>query len=358
MGAPPEEARWWVLHVDMDQFVVAVELHRHPELRDRPVLVGGTGDPSRRGVVSGASYEARRFGIRSGTPLRTAAARCPHAAFLPVDAEHYRDVSGRVMAALRRFPLDVEVLGWDEAFLGATVGDPEGLAHEVQSAVRASTGLSCSVGIGENRLHAKTASVLAKPGGVVRLTGSTWAEVMGDRPVEQLWGVGPRTAARLRALDVRTVANLAATDVHVLTRTFGPQIGKSLHATACGRASATVTAVPRRQRSHGRQVTYQHDLTDREQMRREVRDLARRLIADLPGGRHVGRVIVTVRFHPFDTHSHGVPLAPAGTDASTIERAALEALDLFALDRPVRLLGVRCEFATPASAARAATSVR
>src|SRR5690606_31582811 len=134
---------WWVLHVDMDQFIAAVEMLRRPELRGRPVVVGGDGDPTKRGVVSTASYEARAYGVHSGLPLRTAARRCPDAVFLPVDREVYEAVSARVMATLREFDAVVEVLGWDEAFLAVSGDDPEAVAREIRRRVRAATGLEC-----------------------------------------------------------------------------------------------------------------------------------------------------------------------------------------------------------------------
>src|SRR4051812_34737281 len=141
----------WVLHVDLDQFLAAVEMLRHPELVGRSVVVGGDGDPTKRGVVSTASYEARALGVGSGTPLRTALKRIPDAVFLPVDKEHYEAVSAEVMAALRTVTDEVEVLGWDEAFLGIDDppgDDPEAVAREVARRVLESTGLACSVGIG------------------------------------------------------------------------------------------------------------------------------------------------------------------------------------------------------------------
>ena len=169
----------WVLHVDLDQFLAAVEVLRRPELRGRPVVVGGDGDPTKRGVVSTASYEARAFGVRSGTPLRTALARCPDAVFLPVDRETYEDVSAQVMATLRSFDAVVEVLGWDEAFMGVRTDDPEAYARAVQDAVRAATGLECSVGIGQNKLQAKIATEYGKPAGTFRITDATWFTVLG-----------------------------------------------------------------------------------------------------------------------------------------------------------------------------------
>jgi nucleotidyltransferase/DNA polymerase involved in DNA repair len=193
--------------------VAAVELLRRPELRGRPVVVGGDGDPTKRGVVSTASYEARAFGVTSGVPLRTAARRCPDAVFLPVDAEAYSAASGEVMEALRSFGGPVEVLGWDEAFLDYPgEAEPEVRAREIQARVRERTELSCTVGIGRNKVQAKLATGFGKPAGVLRLTDANWFEVLGDRPPDALWGIGSRTARRLAALGVVTVAQLAAAE--------------------------------------------------------------------------------------------------------------------------------------------------
>src|SRR3954447_7611888 len=138
----------WVLHVDLDEFIAAVEVRRRPELAGLPIVVGGRGDPTERGVVATASYAAREFGVGSGMPLRTAARRLPpDALFLPVDKPAYDEASAEIMAVLRSFPVRVEVLGWDEAFLGTDVEDPEALPRAVQAQVLAVTGLHCSVGI-------------------------------------------------------------------------------------------------------------------------------------------------------------------------------------------------------------------
>lgn len=168
----------WVLHVDLDQFIAAVEIARRPELRGRPVVVGGTGDPTQRAVVATASYEAREFGVHSGMPLRLARRRCPDAVFLPSDAPAYEEVSAHVMDVLRELPVVVEVIGWDEAFLGARTDDPEALADTVRRVVKGETGLESSVGIGDNNLRAKLATGFAKPAGVYRLTRENWVEVM------------------------------------------------------------------------------------------------------------------------------------------------------------------------------------
>ena len=155
----------WVLHVDLDQFIAAVEVLRHPELRGRPVVVGGDGDPTKRGVVSTASYEAREHGVHSGLPLRTAAKRLPDAVFLPVDRAAYEEISETVMEVLRSTGAVVEVLGWDEAFVGVDTEDPEAFGRSLARQVRETTQLDCTVGIGENKLQAKIATGFGKPAG-------------------------------------------------------------------------------------------------------------------------------------------------------------------------------------------------
>jgi DNA polymerase-4 len=167
-------------------------------------------------------------------PLRTAARRCPEAVFLPSDPPTYEAASEQVMATLRRFPVVVEVLGWDEAFLGAHTGDPETLAADVQRAVKQATGLVCSVGIGDNRLRAKLATGFAKPAGIYRLTRENWMRVMAERPTEALWGIGPKTAKKLAAAGITSVYQLAATDTGELARRFGPTMGPWYRALALG----------------------------------------------------------------------------------------------------------------------------
>ncbi|MCT9933631.1 DNA polymerase IV [Planotetraspora sp. A-T 1434] len=333
-----------MLHVDLDQFVAAVELLRRPELRGLPVVVGGDGDPTKRGVVSTASYEAREYGVHSGLPLRTAARRCPDAVFLPVDREAYEAASSEVMAALRELDAVLEVIGWDEAFLAVETDDPEEMAQLVRRRVREPTGLECTVGIGRNKLQAKLATGFGKPGGVFRLTGETWFEVLGDRPADALWGIGPKTAKRLAAVGLTTVAELAAADPAALAGIFGPASGPWLVRLAHGRDDSPVTATPYLARSRSRETTYQHDLRDWDEVRREVAHLARRVAEDVAAERRPAtRVVVKVRYAPFVTHTHGHALPAPTADVAEIERAALAALDEFTERRPVRLLGVRAE---------------
>ncbi|SEP52510.1 DNA polymerase IV [Amycolatopsis saalfeldensis] len=335
----------WVLHVDLDQFIAAVEVARHPELRGRPVVVGGNGDPAERAVVATASYEAREFGVRSGLPLRLAAKRCPEAVFLPSDPPAYQEVSDRVMARLREFPVVVEVLGWDEAFLGVATDDPEGLAAEVRHGVAEATGLSCSVGIGDNKLRAKLATGFAKPAGIFRLTQANWWDVMAGRAPDALWGIGRKTAKKLEEAGWTTVLELAGADPADLASRFGPRLGPWYRLLAGGIGDAEVTATPYVARSRGRETTFQQDLTDAGAIAEQVGLLAGRVAEDVAAeGRPAARVEVKVRFAPFLTHTHSVTLPEPTSDAGAIGQAAREVLGRFELTRPVRLLGVRAEF--------------
>jgi nucleotidyltransferase/DNA polymerase involved in DNA repair len=334
-----------VLHVDLDQFIAAVEVLRHPELRGRPVVVGGDGDPTKRGVVSTASYEARVHGVHSGLPLRTAARRLPDAVFLPVDREAYEEVSASVMDVLRSTGAVVEVLGWDEAFLGVRTDDPEGFARSLAARVRSATGLDCTVGIGENKLQAKIATGFGKPAGVFRLTFANWFEVLGDRPAEALWGIGTKTARKLAGLGIRTVSDLAAADPDALAAEFGPMTGPWLVILGRGIGDAEVDDSPYVARGHGKEETFQQNIADWSRVQAEVARIAGLLAADLAAEpRPAVRVIVKVRYAPFVTETHGVTLPSPGSDVAVIQAAAAEALGRFTSRRPVRLLGVRAEF--------------
>jgi DNA polymerase IV len=339
----------WILHVDLDQFLASVELRRHPELAGLPVIVGGNGDPTEaRKVVTCASYEAREFGVHAGMPLRTAARRCPDATFLPSDPPTYDAASDQVMGLLRDLGHPVEVWGWDEAYLGATVDDPNELAEQIRAVISSATGLSCSVGISDNKQRAKVATGFAKPAGVSTLTDANWMTVMGDRPVDALWGVGPKTAKKLDTLGITTVWQLAHTDAELLTSTFGPRTGLWLLLLANGGGDDTVSAEPWVPRSRSHVVTFPQDLTERAEMNSAVTELAQQALSEVVAeSRIVTRVAVTVRTATFYTRTKIRKLDEPTTDADVVVAAALRVLDLFELDRPVRLLGVRLELQMP-----------
>ncbi|QXF80855.1 DNA polymerase-4 [Rhodococcus pyridinivorans] len=346
MGTPGIDQ--WVLHVDLDQFIAAVEVLRNPELAGRPVVVGGRGDPTERGVVSTASYEARAHGVGSGMPLRVAARKIPDAVFLPVDADTYNEVSQVVMDTLRGFGTVVDVLGWDEAFMGVQTSDPEAFAREVQAAVLDATGLHCSVGIGDNVLRAKIATGFGKPRGIFRLTRDNWFAVMGERSPDSLWGIGSRTVKKLDDMGIRTVRELASAPVDEMAARFGPKIGPWLVGLGAGAGSTEVSAEPWVARSRSRETTFQHNVGDWNAITECVRDLAARAVDDIRGERREGvRVALKIRYAPFVTHTASVALPSPTTDLATVTEAAVGLLDRFDHEREVRLVGVRVEMTPP-----------
>ncbi|MBF6176446.1 DNA polymerase IV [Nocardia blacklockiae] len=349
----------WLLHVDLDQFQAAVEFRRHPELRGRPVIVGGNGDPEEpRKVVTCASYPARAFGVRAGMPLRGAARKCPEGVFLPLDMATYEEASEEVMALLRTFPVRVEVLGWDEAFLAADTDDPERLAEDIRAAV-ADLELTCSIGIGDNKLRAKLATGFAKsvgkgdpesapapgaPTGIFRLTAANWTELMAHRPTSALWGIGARIAKRLADLGIETVAQLAAADRAALAAEFGPSTGPYLWVLGHGEGDTDVVTEPRIPVGRSRSETFPQDLTDRAEIAAQVGRLAAEVAAEMAAaGRSTHRVGVTVRTNTFYTRTKQRKLPAPTADVDEIVRAAGQVLERFELERPVRLLGVRLE---------------
>ncbi|MGU3498616.1 DNA polymerase IV [Mycobacterium sp. C31M] len=335
----------WILHIDLDQFLASVELGRHPELVGQPVIVGGNGDPTEpRKVVTCASYEAREFGVHAGMPLRTAARKCPDATFLPSDPQAYDAASEQVMGLLRDLGHPLEVWGWDEAYLGADIADPFELAERIRTVIAAETGLVCSVGISDNKQRAKVATGFGKPDGVFALTAANWMTEMGDRPVDALWGVGPKTAKKLAAMDIQTVADLAGTDAQMLVSAFGPSTGLQILLLAKGGGDTEVSSQPWVPRSRSHVITFPRDLTDRTEMNAAVVDLATRTLAEIDAdGRTVTRVAVTVRTKTFFTRTKIRKLPEPGNDPGVITALALALLGEFDLDRPIRLLGVRLE---------------
>lgn len=349
----------WVLHVDLDQFIAAVEVLRRPELAGRPIIVGGRGNPSERAVVSTASYEARAFGVGSGMPLRVAARKVPDAVILPVDHEAYLAASETVMATLRAQPgATVQVLGWDEAFVGIETADPESYARQIQAAVLEHTLLHCSVGIGDTLVRAKVATGFGKPAGVFRLTAANWLEVMGARPTRELWGVGTKISARLAKLGITTVAELAAADPQNLVPEFGPRMGPWYAELGRGDGASVVDDTPWIPRGHSRETTFQQDLTDPAQVDDAVRELAARVLEDVAAeGRPVIGLTLKIRYAPFFTTTHARKI-PETFDRSEVLARALDLATGIEAGRPVRLLGLRAEMAMPDDARKGHTPTR
>ena len=356
---PPAASRPWVLHVDLDQFIAAVEVLRNPELAGRPVIVGGRGDPTERAVVSTASYEAREYGVGSGMPLRIAARKVPDAVILPVDAPTYLAASEKVMATLRDQPgAVVQVLGWDEAFVGVTTDDPEAYARRVQAAVLDRTRLHCSIGIGDTLVRAKNATDFGKPRGLFRLTADNWLEVMGDRPTTALWGVGSKISKRLSLLGIATVRQLAVADSDALTGEFGPKMGLWYRQLGRGDGSAVVDDTPWVARGHSKETTFQVDIVDRA----EIEDAARRLLHQVldevaADDRPVVGLGLKVRYAPFLTKTFTKKI-PSTSDRAVVIERAMELVAKIEPDRPIRLLGLRVEMAMPEDAREGYTPTR
>ncbi|WP_347108621.1 DNA polymerase IV [Paenarthrobacter sp. S56] len=349
----------WVLHVDLDQFIAAVEILRRPELAGKPLIVGGRGDPTERAVVSTASYEARAFGVGSGMPLRIAARKVPDAIILPVDQEAYLAASEVVMATLRRQPgATVQVLGWDEAFVGVTTEDPEAYAKRIQGAVLENTRLHCSIGIGDNLVRAKNATDFGKPQGIFRLTAENWLKVMGARPTRDLWGVGPKISKRLAAHGITTVNELAAVDPASLVQEFGPKMGPWYAQLGRGEGATEVDDTPWVARAHGRETTFQKDLTEVEQIKNAIEELTARVLEDVAAeGRPVVGLTLKVRYAPFFTKTYARKI-PQTFDRDEVLAHALEVTGRIEPDRPIRLLGLRAEMAMPDDARRGHTPTR
>lgn len=322
----------------MDAFYVSVEMLRHPELRGKPVVVAHDGP---RGVVTTASYAARKFGVHSALPMVTARRRCPRLTVLPVDMALYRRGSVKVMETLTQFSDTVEVVGMDEAYVdlsGSPV--PHSRAREIKRRIKAATRLVCSIGLAPNKLMAKIASDLDKPDGLFTLSEENWLEVVGDKPASLLPGVGPRTFARLREIGISTVAELAAADAELLERSFGPNHGKGLRERGNGVGSTTLST-ERRRKSESRETTFPYDVSDPAELRETLERLADSVCASLEShGRRGRTVTMKIRLRPFRTYTRSRTLPEPTNDPAVVKGVAGELLERFERDAPVRLIGV------------------
>jgi DNA polymerase-4 len=341
--APPRTDRT-ILHVDLDAFFAAVEQRDRPELRGKPVIVGG-GGPNQRGVVSTASYEARVFGVHSAMPLRTAGALCPHGIFLPVDGRKYGRVSKDVLAVLRRFTPLVEPISIDEAFLDVTgsrklFGDGETIARAIKAAVHDEIGLTISVGVARTKLVAKIASDLRKPDGLVVVPPGTEAAFLAPLPIGRLWGVGAKSAAVLREYGVQTIGDLAALPADLLERRFGV-VGTSLGDRARGLDGDRVTGEREAAKSIGHEHTFDVDSSDREVIERSLLGLSEGVAGRLrDSGVKASTVTVKIRDSSFHTITRQRTLKEPTDLTEPIFRTALELARPEVRGKKIRLLGV------------------
>ncbi len=341
-----------ILHVDMDAFFVSVELLDHPELRGRPVLVGGAGD---RGVVAAASYEARAYGVHSAMSSVRARRLCPHALFLHGRHDRYGQVSEQVMEIFRSFTPRVEPISLDEAFLdvGASRrlhGPPIEIAAHIRRRVHDEVGLTCSVGVAPSKFVAKLASEAAKPRasvdgprpglGVKVVASDEVLDFLWPLPVSALWGVGPATLARLERLGISTIAELAAMPVELVTATLGTAAGRHLHALANGIDDRAVEP-ERPLKSVGHEETFAHDHHTRDTLEREVVRLADAVGSRLRQHGLAGRTVtLKVRFSDFHTITRSATRPEATDSTSLITREAKQLLAGVDPSSGVRLIGV------------------
>jgi DNA polymerase IV len=335
-----------ILHVDMDAFYAAVEQRDNPAIRGKPVIVGA--DPrggQGRGVVSTASYEARKFGVASAMPISQAYRLCPHGVYVPVDMEKYAGVSKQVQAVFRRFTDLVEPVSIDEAFLDVTgsrraFGTAVEIAHSIKKAIRDETALTASVGVAPSKLVAKIASDMKKPDGLVVVAAGTEAAFLAPLPVRRLWGVGPKMEEQLLKIGVRTIGDLASLDPGRLERRLGTH-GLDLLSLAQGLDDRPVVAEGGDAKSVGQEHTFDADTADLAVLRRTLLELsdgvAQRMRDDHLRGR---TVTLKYRDEHFHTTTHAHTLAHATDSGTTLFETAWQLLHDVHGTLRVRLLGV------------------
>lgn len=327
----------------MDAFFAAVEQKRHPELVGKPVVIGGDGDPTKRGVVSTASYEARKYGIHSAMPLRRAYRLCPAAVFLPVDYDEYLKVSEKIKGILRNFTPLVEDVGIDEAYLDITDVDMESeeIAKRIKERIKKETGLTCSIGIGPNKLLAKIASDMKKPDGLTIISTADVKKLIWPLPVRKLWGVGPKTEKRLKDIGINTIGDLASIPLERLTEHFGESYGNYLYEASRGIDESPVITYWE-PKSMSRETTFQKDTDNWNVISKNLAELSRDVVDSMKESGYKGKTVtIKIRFSDFKTYTRAKTLDDFTDSLEIIRKAAFEAFRRIELKKKVRLIGVR-----------------
>jgi DNA polymerase-4 len=332
-----------ILHADLDAFYASVEVLDDPSLRGKPVIVGG--EPGARGVVSAASYEARRYGVHSAMPLRTAASLCPTGVFLPGRPDRYRQLSTQVMRIFASYTPLVEPISLDEAFLDVTAsreafGDGAAIARKIKQRVLDEAGLVVSVGVATNKLCAKVASDLRKPDALVVVPPGEEAAFLAPLPVSRLWGVGPQSRQALADYGVTTIGQLAALPEGTLRRRFGTH-GHDLALRARGIDPSPV--VPSQApKSIGHELTFDHDVDDRSRLEATLLDLAESVASRLRNHHMAaGAVQLKLRYEGFETLTRQMPVPRQTRESEPIYAAGVALLrKTLVRDRAVRLIGL------------------
>ncbi len=353
-GAPADDTGCPILHVDMDAFYASVEIRKRPELKDKPVIVGGGGS---RGVVTAASYPAREFGVHSAMPMTRARRLCPQAVVIPPDFAAYTAASAGVMAVFKAVTPLVEPISLDEAFLDVSgavrrLGRPAEIGAWIKARVYDEQQLTCSVGVASSKFVAKLASARCKPDGLLVVPRDRVVDFLHPLPVAALWGVGEKTEEALLRLGLRTVGDIASTPEATLRRALGEASGGHLHALAWGRDERTV--VPHEpDRSIGAEETFGRDVDDPAKIHRELLRLSERTASRVRAAGYVGRTVaIKVRFADFTTLSRSRTITTPTDVGQEIYATAKALYDALGLDRArIRLVGVRLEGLIPAEEA-------
>jgi DNA polymerase-4 len=345
-GPPGDDSGCTVLHVDMDAFYASVELLSRPELRGRPMIVGGGGN---RGVVLSATYEARAYGVHSAMPMMRARRLCPEAVVIHPTPGAYARASDNVMEVFRSVTPLVEPISLDEAFLdvrGAArrLGTPRQIGDWIRATVEDEQGITCSVGVATTKFVAKLASARCKPDGLLVVPADRVVAFLHPLPVGALWGVGEKTEQTLRRLGLHTVGDLANTPLTTLQRALGPAAGSHLAALSWGRDPRPVTP-HEPDKSIGAEETFPVDVDDPVVIARELLRLSERTAARLRASGQVGRTVsVKIRFADFTTITRAKTLAEATDVGRTVYETAVGLYEALGLERArLRLVGVRVE---------------
>ena len=338
----------------MDAFFAAVEELRRPEFKGKPIVVGGSGDPTQRGVVSTANYEARKYGIRSAMPLKTAYRLCPDCVFLPVDIEAYASASSVIKGTLREFSPAVEDTGIDEAYLDISENPlpPEEIAKNIKESIFRKTSLTCSIGVGPNKLIAKIASDMQKPDGLTVVKPEDTEKFLAPLAVRKLYGIGPKTEAYLKGLGINTIGQLRARTLEELIGQFGNSYGTYLYQASRGMDESPLVT-EWEPKSMSRETTYQKDTDHWQTIAKTLAELTRDVARELKSsGYKTKTVTVKIRYGDFTTQTRAKSLQEATDSYETLRKAAFEALGRFeglrapaegaaGRARKVRLVGVR-----------------
>ena len=332
-----------ILHLDMDAFYASVELLKRPDLRGKPVVIGGRGDPESRGVVSTCTYEARAFGIRSAMPMRTAKKLCPDAIFLPTDFVAYRHWSHVFKSEMRALSPLFEDRGIDEAYLDVTdvPGESAAIGRDLKERVHSATGMTCSLAIAPNKLLAKLGSELDKPDGLTILGLEDIPTRIWSLEVRKLQGVGPKAEEKLKALGYLTIGDIAAVPREKLRESFGESYSRHLHETSNGRDERPVVTY-REPKSISAETTFEEDTREWQVIAKVLARYAKRVADELKEKGYLCRTVgIKLRFTGFELVTRDKTLPVATDDPLVIRNAVFECLERVELKKKVRLLGVR-----------------